>query len=135
MAFAALRPGWKDLVKPGDCIVAGDNFGQGSVRALAVDVMKDLRIGCIVANSIARLYFRQAIANGIPAFPCRGVANVFGEGDELEFNIHTGLVKNLSTLQSLQGRMYPPEILTILEAGGMMPLIVAKCRELVGMPQ
>ncbi|MFC1918791.1 3-isopropylmalate dehydratase [Chloroflexota bacterium] len=128
IVFAAIRPDWKDKIKPGDCIIAGENFGFGSHRAGANDVMKDLGIGCIVANSIARIYYRTAIAIGFPAFPCPGVSEIFNEGDELELDIHKGLVKNLTTGQSAQGKPYPPQLLEILEGGGMMPLLVEKAQ-------
>jgi 3-isopropylmalate/(R)-2-methylmalate dehydratase small subunit len=126
IAFAALNPEWRSKVKPGDCIVAGDNFGFGSHRAPANDVMNDLGIGCIVANSIARIYYRQAIAIGFPAFPCPGVSSIFNDGDEMELNINLGLVKNLTSGESIQGRPYPRQLLEILEAGGMMPSLVER---------
>jgi 3-isopropylmalate/(R)-2-methylmalate dehydratase small subunit len=129
IAFAALRPDWKNLVKPGDCIVAGENFGFGSHRASANDVMKDLGIGCIVADSVARIYFRNAIATGFPAFACPGVSRLFTEGDELEFDAYRGLVKNLATGQSIQGKPYPPQLFEILENGGMLPALVARARQ------
>ena len=127
--FAAIRPDWKDKVTPGDCIVAGENFGFGSHRASANDVMKDLKIGCIVANSIARIYYRTAIAIGFPAFPCPGVSEIFNEGDELELDIHKGMVKNVTTGRSIQGKPYPPQLFQILEGGGMMPVLVERGRK------
>jgi 3-isopropylmalate dehydratase small subunit len=130
MVFAAIRPEWKDIVKPGDCIVAGKNFGFGSHRAGANDVMKDLHVGCIVADSIARIYYRTAIAIGFPAIACPGVSQIFAEGDELELNIRSGLVKNLTSGKSLQGNPYPRQLLEILEGGGMMPLLVKKALEM-----
>ncbi len=130
IVFAAIRPDWKSKVKPGDCIVAGENFGFGSHRASANDVMKDLGIGCIVANSIARIYYRTAIAIGFPAFPCPGVSEIFKEGDELELDIHKGLARNLTTGQTVQGRPYPAQLLEILQGGGIMPLLVEKARKL-----
>ena len=130
IAFAALRPDWKNQVKPGDCIVGGVNFGFGSHRASANDVMKDLNIGCIVANSIARIYYRTAIAIGFPAFPCPGVSSIFNEGDEIELNINLGLVKNLTTGKNIQGRPYPRQLLEILRAGGMMPSLVERVRSM-----
>ena len=132
IVFAAIRPDWKSKVKPGDCIVAGENFGFGSHRASANDVMKDLKIGCIIANSIARVYYRTAIAIGFPALSCPGVSEMFDEGDELALYVHKGLVKNLTTGQSIQGKPYPPQLLEILEAGGMMPLLVERVRKLSG---
>ncbi len=130
IVFAAIRPDWKDKVKPGDCIVAGKNFGFGSHRAKANDVMKDLKIGCIVADSIARIYYRTAIALGFPAFVCPGVSEIFKEGDEIELDIYTGSVKNLTTGKSAQGKLYPPQLLEIFEAGGLMPLLVERARKM-----
>lgn len=130
MVFAAIRPSWKDEVKPGDCIVAGENFGFGSHRSTANDIMKNLGIGCIVADSIARIYYRNAIGIGSPAFPCPGVSAIFKEGDELELDIDKGIVRNLTTGQSLQGKPYPPQLLEILRGGGMMPLIIEKARQM-----
>jgi 3-isopropylmalate/(R)-2-methylmalate dehydratase small subunit len=129
IAFAALRPEWRQQVKPGDCIAAGINFGFGSHRAIANDVMKDLGIGCIIADSIARIYYRNAIASGFPAFVCPGVSHLFKEGDELELDIHSGLVGNLTTGQSIQGKPYPPQLFEILENGGMLPALVEKFKK------
>jgi 3-isopropylmalate/(R)-2-methylmalate dehydratase small subunit len=130
IAFSAIRPDWRDKVKPGDCIVAGKNFGFGSHRAMANDVMRDLGIGCIVADSIARIYYRASIAIGFPAFPCPGVSDMFDEGNEIELDIHRGIVRNLTTGASLQGNRYPEQLLEILDAEGMMPLLVEKVRQM-----
>lgn len=124
IVFAALRPEWRSEVRPGDCIVAGENFGFGSHRAMANEVMKDLGVGCIVADSMARVYYRNAIAAGCVAMVCPGVSSLFNEGDELELNTETGEVKNLSTGKSLQGQAYPKELQDIIECGGMVPAIV-----------
>jgi 3-isopropylmalate/(R)-2-methylmalate dehydratase small subunit len=129
LAFAAIRPDWKDQVAPGDCIVAGKNFGFGSHRGSANDVMKDLGIGCIVADSIARIYYRTAIAIGFPTFPCPGVSELFNEGDELELDVLKGTVKNLTTGKSLAGRPYPQGLLEILEFGGIMPRLVEQAKQ------
>jgi 3-isopropylmalate/(R)-2-methylmalate dehydratase small subunit len=129
IVFAAIRPDWKDKVKPGDCIVGGKNFGFGSHRASANDVMKDLGIGCIVADSIARIYYRTSIATGFPAFPCPGVSKIFDEGNEIELDVHKGSVKNLTTGQTIHGKPYPPQLLEILESGGMMPLLVERTQK------
>ena len=128
IAFAALRPEWRQQVKSGDCIVAGFNFGFGSHRGIANDVMKDLGLGCIIADSIARIYYRNAIASGFPAFACPGVSRLFTEGDELELDIRSGLVRNLTTSQSIQGTPYPPRLFEILENGGMLSALVAKVK-------
>lgn len=126
IVFAAIRPEWRKQVKAGDCIVAGSNFGFGSHRASANDVMKDLRIGCIVGDSIARVYFRNAIAIGFPIYSFPGVSDIFEEGDMMELDVYKGIVKNLSNQKSLKGNLYPSSLLSILEAGGIMPLILEK---------
>jgi len=129
IAFAALRPDWKNQVKPGDCIVAGENFGFGSHRASANDVMRDLEISCIVADSIARIYYRTAIATGFPAFACPGVSQIFNEGDELELDVYNGLVQNVTTGQSVLGKPLPPQLFEILENGGILPALVARAQK------
>lgn len=129
IVFAAIRPEWKNKVKPGDCIVAGKNFGFVSSRSSANDVMKDLEIGCIVADSFARLFYRNSIAIGFPAFACPGVSDIFNEGDELALGLHRGLVKNLTSGQSIQAKSYHPRLLEILEAGEIMPLLVDRVRK------
>ncbi|MBI2908534.1 MAG: 3-isopropylmalate dehydratase [Chloroflexi bacterium] len=125
-AFAAIRPGWRNQVRPGDCIVAGQNFAFGSHRASANDVMKQLGIGCIVADSIARIFYRTAVAIGFSAMACQGVSNIFNEGDELELDVRSGLIRNLTSGDTIQGERHPPQLLEILEAGGIMPLLVKK---------
>ena len=130
IVFAAIRPDWKNQAKSGDCIVAGKNFGCGSHRAAANDVMKNMGIGCIVADSVARIYYRTAIAIGFPIFACPGVSDIFSEGDQIELDIYQGLVRNLSNGQELKGGLYPPPLLEILEGGGMMPLLVEKAGKL-----
>ena len=126
IVFAALRPEWKDMVQPGDCIVAGKNFGFGSHRASANDAMKDLGLGCIVADSIARIFYRSAIQSGFPVISCPEVSALFQEGDELELDILTGDVRNLTTGLSAKAQPYPPELLEILENGGLEPLLLAR---------
>ena len=128
MVFAAIRPDWKDKVKTGDCIVGGENFGFGSSRSSANDVMKDLKLGCVVADSFARIFYRNSIAIGFPIFSCPGVSQLFSEGDEMELDLRRGLVRNLTTGQSIQGKPYPQQLFDIMEAGGMMPLLVARAR-------
>lgn len=129
MVFAGLRPDWKHQVRPGDCIVAGKNFGFGSHRTEANDVMKMLGLGCIVADSVARIYYRNAIATGFPAVACPGISEMFEEGDEIELNVETGEVKNLTTGAVGQAKPYPPVLLDILRNGGMVPAIVAMFAE------
>lgn len=130
IVFAAIRPDWKNEVKHGDCIVAGKNFGFGSQRQKANDVMKEMHIGCIVADSIARVYFRNAVAIGFPVFICPGVSAMFEEGQEIELDVVNGVVRNVTTGQMLQGIPYPPQIKQIMQGGGLIPLLVQRVKEM-----
>ena len=64
-AFSPLRPELAELIAPGDIIVAGRNFGCGSSREQAPEIIKELKIGCVIAKSFARIFYRNAINNGL----------------------------------------------------------------------
>src|SRR5258706_10030509 len=78
--FKANRPGWVDLVQPGDIIVGGSNFGTGSSRPAARS-LKNLGLGCLIANSINGLFFRNCVNYAFPAMECPGVFDAFFECD------------------------------------------------------
>lgn len=130
IVFAAIKPDWKDKVKPGDCIVAEENFGFGSHRESANEGFIQLGIGFIVADSIARVYYRNAIALGQITYPCKGVSTIFDEGDEIELDVNKGEVRNLTSGKSIKGKPYSPELMEILGAGGLTKLLVQKAREM-----
>jgi 3-isopropylmalate/(R)-2-methylmalate dehydratase small subunit len=82
--MSAVRPGWAGKVNEGDIIVAGRNWGCGSSRP-AARLFKALGIGVIAADSITRVFFRNAINVGLPVFICKGVSTIFEEGDIMSF--------------------------------------------------
>ena len=101
----AIRPDFYKQVRPGDVLVAGKNFGCGSHRESATAIMKVLGISAIVADSIARLYYRNCIALGIPVFGIRGISTIFAEGDEIEISIGAeGVVDTYSALSPCVAR-------------------------------
>ena len=118
------RPDWAAQVQPGDIIVARNNFGCGSSRPAAAQ-LKTLKISIVVAESIARIFFRNAINLGFPVLICRGVYELFEEGDIAEIEIYNGIIKNLNTGKYLKGEILaedsPP--MQILRAGGILPLL------------
>lgn len=120
--FSANRPGWSEEVKPGDIIVAGENFGTGSSRQ-AARVLKALGLGGVIADSVNSLFFRNCVNVGFCAIICPGVSEAFEEGDEVEVDMSRGTVKNTRTGIILQGEEIPPRLLQILEAGGIRPLL------------
>jgi 3-isopropylmalate/(R)-2-methylmalate dehydratase small subunit len=104
-------------------IVAGINFGMGSSAEEAPRSLRDAGIAAVLAESISNIYLRTLINLGLPAIECPGISTTAGEGDELEVDLETGCVRNLTTGQS---RAFPPfseHALAILEQGGLIPFL------------
>jgi len=119
--FEDLRPDFSKSVRPGDIIVAGENFGIGSSREHAVHVLKVLGISAIIAKSFSRIFFRNAINIGIPAI----VANTSGidEGDKLEINLNKGTVFDITKNLKISFKPIPRFLIDILEAGGLIEYV------------
>jgi 3-isopropylmalate/(R)-2-methylmalate dehydratase small subunit len=126
-----VRPEFVQKVQPGDIIVAGRNWGCGSSREHAPENLKLLGIAAVVAESFGRIYFRNSIAIAFPNLACPGVHDGCEEGDELEITIRTGVVKNFTRNLSFQAQTYAPEMLSILEKGGLLEVL----RERLGLPE
>jgi 3-isopropylmalate/(R)-2-methylmalate dehydratase small subunit len=124
-AFSASRPGWASEVRPGDVIVAGENFGTGSSRP-AAEVLKDLGIACVLAETINGLFFRNCVNYALPALEVRGVVAAVAEGEEVEVLFESGVVRNRSRRTELRGEPWPPMLLDVLSAGGLVPLLEKK---------
>lgn len=117
------RPEFAEQVQPGDVIVAGRNWGCGSSREQAPQNLKSLGIAAVVAESFGRIYFRNSIAIAFPHLTCPGVAVAFEDGDEIEIELETARIRNLSRGTELRGQPYTPEMLEIVEKGGLMALL------------
>ena len=117
------RAGFSDQVKPGDIIVAGRNWGCGSSRENAPENLKELGLAAVIAESFGRIYFRNSIAIAFPNIACQGIHNAFEEGDELELDLRTAKVRNLTRTKELQGQLYTAEMLHIIEKGGLMNVL------------
>jgi len=119
-AFESVDPTWAKKVQPGDIIVAGDNFGCGSSREQAPVALKTLGISAILANSFARIFFRNAINLGFPVLECPGLKEKVKAGDVIELDIAEGQV-HLAGGSLVPFKALPPNVLEILEAGGLVP--------------
>ena len=106
--------------QPGDVIVGGKNFGCGSSREGAPANLKRLGIGCIVAESFGRIFFRNCIANALPVTALTGVSDLFEEGQKLELDFEKSVVRNLTTGKELHGSALVPELIEIVKAGGIL---------------
>ncbi len=120
-------PNFAKQAKPGDLIVAGPNFGCGSSREQAPLAIKHLGIAAILAPSFARIFFRNAINIALPVLECPGIEKSVREGDEVEVDMERGEVRTPSEV--LKFRPLPPNVLEILQAGGLVPKLK---RELAG---
>ena len=100
-AFAHLRPKFAADVEPGDLLVGGRNWGLGSSREYAPKALKKLQIGCIIAQSFARIHYRNLLNLGIPAFESEDVPDKLKDGDEVEFDLASGVIKHGSETLSL----------------------------------
>ena len=120
--FHANRPGWVDQVKPGDIIIGGKNFGMGSSRPAARS-LKNLGLACLVAPSINGLFFRNCVNFAFPAIECPGVHEAFGEGEIAEVDFESAVVRNITRGVTLNGRPLPPQLMELVKAGGIYPLL------------
>ncbi len=116
----ANRPGWAKQVQKGDIVIAGRNWGCGSSRP-AARLFISLGIAAIVADSMSRLFFRNAVNIGLPVLICEHVSEAFEEGDRAWVDIQTGEVSKLTKGNGLQGEALPADSppMQILLAGGL----------------
>jgi len=108
-------------VKKGDFIVAGENFGCGSSREHAVWALRGAGIKAVIADSFARIFFRNCINNGFYAIECKGIAKELKDGEELEINVEKGTVKTKN--KEFKFTPFPKFALDIIKAGGLLNYI------------
>lgn len=116
----------KDFVKKvntGDIIVAGWNFGCGSSREHAPLVIKTCGIGCVIAKSFARIFYRNAINIGLPILECEQAAEEIDAKDEIKVNFDTGEITNVTTGKTYKAQPFPDFIQNIIKCGGLLKSI------------
>jgi len=117
-AMEAIDPEFSKKVRPGDIIVAGNNFGSGSSRETAPLVLKHLGVGAIVCNFFARIFYRNAINIGLPVVEI-GDTSTIEEGDEIEIYLLEGKVKNLTRGNEFTSTKLPEHLIDMVSAGGL----------------
>ena len=122
-AFEDLDPTLSSRIKPGDLIVAGRNFGCGSSREQAPEVIKALGVRAVIAESIGRIFFRNAVNIGLAVIECSGVSSIVEDGDEVEVDLERGVVRNLGTGEALLFKPWPKIIAEIFKSGGLINYI------------
>lgn len=108
-------------VRPGDVIVAGDNFGCGSSREHAPLAIKGAGVSCVVAVSFARIFYRNAINVGLPIIECPEAVASARSGHQVVVDLEVGQVRNLTTGEVHSAEPYPPFLMEIIQAGGLVP--------------
>ena len=119
----------KDFVKKvqkGDIIVANKNFGCGSSREHAPLAIKCAGVSCVIAETFARIFYRNAINIGMPIIECPEAAKAINNGDQVEIDFDSGVITDKTTGQSFQGQAFPPFMQKIIEAGGLVNYINEK---------
>ena len=113
-------------VKKGDFIIAGDDFGCGSSREHAIWALRGAGIKAVIANTFARIFYRNAINNGFLVIECKDISKKVKNGDELEINIGEGIIKNLTKKEEYKFTPLPKFVLDIMKAGGLLDYISKK---------
>ena len=108
------------VVKGGDVMVGGYNFGCGSSREHAPMVIKESGISCVIAKTFARIFYRNAINIGLPILECPAASEAIAEGDTVSIDFDTGVITNLTKGETYQANPFPDFIKKIIQAGGLM---------------
>ena len=113
-------------VKPGDIIVAAKNFGCGSSREHAPISIKANGVSCVIAETFARIFYRNSINIGLPIMECPEAAKAINAGDEVEVDFDNGIIKDLTTGESFKGQAFPEFMQKIVKAEGLLNYIKTK---------
>ena len=118
-----LEHGWVKRVQVGDILVAERNFGCGSSREHAPIAIKAAGVSCVIAETFARIFYRNAINIGLPIIECPEASRKINNGDEVEIDFNTGVIKDLTTGESFQGQAFPEFMQKIIAAEGLINYI------------
>jgi len=113
-------------VKAGDIIVAGTNFGCGSSREHAPICIKGAGVSCVIAETFARIFYRNAINIGLPILESAEASQGIKEGDMIEVDLDNGKIKNLTQNKTYTAQAFPPFMQELINAGGLMEYVKKK---------
>ena len=125
----AADPAFAREIKPGAIIVAGKNFGCGSSREHAPLCIKAAGIACVIAAGFARIFYRNAFNIGLPILESREAAAASRKGDELEVDLGTGEIRNLTRNRTFMAQPIPPFMQELISDGGLIKHIAKKLKE------
>ena len=124
----AVEPSFASSVSHGDIVVGGRNFGMGSSREQAAQVLKVLGISAVIAPSFGGIFYRNAFNLGLPAIVSEAIDQIDADHD-LEVNLRSGMIKNNTTGAKLVGESVPENLMVLIDAGGLVPFLENKFDE------
>ncbi len=116
-------PGFAGKVNLGDIIVAGKNFGCGSSREHAPISIKAAGVSCVIAASFARIFYRNSINIGLPILESAEASKAIAEGNQVEVDLSSGKIMDLTTGKSYQAAPFPPFMQELINAGGLIEYV------------
>lgn len=119
-SMEGIDPGFSRKVRAGDIIMAATNFGCGSSREVAPMSIKGAGIACVVAKTFARIFFRNAINIALPVLECPEAVDHTAENDEVEIDLASGKIRNLTRKTEFSAAPYPDFLHGIIDAGGLI---------------
>ena len=125
-AMEGINPDFTKKVQKNDIILAGKNFGCGSSREQAIISIKEVGISVIIAKSFARIFYRNAINQGIPPIICEQIISKTNEGDVLEIDFENSIIHNVSNDAKAEFQKLPKFIMDIINDGGLVPHVQKK---------
>ena len=121
-----IDPDFIEKIATGDIIVADKNFGCGSSREHAPISIKAAEISCVIAKSFARIFYRNSINIGLPILECAEAAKSITEGDQIEVDLASGPITNLTKNETYKAQPFPEFMQQIMAAGGLMNYVMAR---------
>ena len=121
--------GWSQRISAGDIMVAGSNFGCGSSREIAPIAIRGAGISCVVADSFARIFFRNSINLGYPILQSPQAAEAIEAGDELEVDLEEGVIRNFTKGDEYRADAFPEFMTELMRMGGLVPWVRRRLEE------
>ena len=119
--FESLDPDFASKVKPGDFVVAAENFGCGSSREQAPSVLKARGVKAVIAKSFARIFYRNAINTGLAIMECPEAVDAIRNGDVVSVDADSGVIIDETTGATFTAQPFPQFLMVIINAGGLVP--------------
>jgi 3-isopropylmalate/(R)-2-methylmalate dehydratase small subunit len=124
-----IDPEFSQKVQPGDIIVAAENFGCGSSREHAPVAIKGAGVGCVIASTFARIFYRNALNIGLPIVESPEAAQRIEAGDTVELDVTSGRIINHTRSETYQAQPFPPFVQELVAVGGLVPYVARRLRE------